>query len=132
MYVQVASPDSQLQLGLQLAYGFNKVPISYSLAIAALCRSIDGGCAAAAVYLAGYQYWSNPYRKQEDEAKRLCGVAVEMGLLTAMDTDSVCAKGIMYRFGWGIEKDLVKAVSLYQQAADQGHADAKRNLEKMS
>lgn len=36
--------------------------------------------------------------------------------------------GDMYRFGYGVEADLEKAVELYQRAADSGDADGKAEM----
>ncbi|MBQ3347187.1 MAG: SEL1-like repeat protein, partial [Synergistaceae bacterium] len=40
--------------------------------------------------------------------------------------------GHMYRFGYGVNKDLQKARYWYQQAADQGNATARVQLEDMN
>ena len=44
------------------------------------------------------------------------------------DSDELCQQGIAYEEGQGVEKDTVKAVELYRQAADLGNADAMYRL----
>ena len=39
--------------------------------------------------------------------------------------------GLRYANGFGVEKDLAKAIGWLQKAADQGHARAKKALEEL-
>ena len=38
----------------------------------------------------------------------------------------------MYDNGRGVKQDYIKAVELYQKAAEQGHAEAQFNLDRLS
>lgn len=50
----------------------------------------------------------------------------------AGDPDAQYNLAYMYENGIGVPKNEVKALELYQQAADQGHSAAQNNLDVMS
>lgn len=47
------------------------------------------------------------------------------------DADAQCTLGDCYYFGFGVERDYVKATEMYIKAADQGYDKARLKLEKL-
>ncbi|WP_306517915.1 tetratricopeptide repeat protein [Rheinheimera sp.] len=52
------------------------------------------------------------------------GLKILLPIAEKGDPDALYGVGILYKEGWGAEKDLDKAVSFYEKAAEKGHVGA--------
>lgn len=76
------------------------------------------------IYEVGYKY---------EDGEDYCNAAVwyQKGVDLG-DADSQFCLGLLYEQGWGVKKDMGKAIELLKLAADQNHNDAFEELHLMA
>ena len=120
--------DTQAQYELGMAYSKGEgIRQDYRQAVAWFSKAADKGHADARYQLARHTFSGLGTAEDKVKAKLL--------FLSAADAGSADAQyhvGTMYARGRsGLKKNFTKAAGWYDKAADQGHAEARMQLEKL-
>jgi hypothetical protein len=128
-YLQAAEQGNALAQNsiAELCYEGHGVEQDYNVALKWYEAAADQGVASAA-YNAGYIYFEGLHVKRD----RSKGLALFEVSAFSNCTLAKYALGVIYEQGLGVDKDKRKAIRYYKSAAEDGDADAKIKVKRLS